>query len=251
MLCSVYQLGSVAYREAFRWQTDLLARRISGDTGDTLLLLEHPPTITVGKSGSAENILVSPAELASRGIALFFVDRGGDVTYHGPGQLVGYPIIDLKDKGRDLHRYIHDLEEALIRTLEDFGIRGGRDRSHRGVWVKRREIAAIGLRVSKWVTTHGFALNVDADLTPFSLINPCGFSDRGATSMAEVLGRGVSVAAVTERLLARFAEVFQLRLEVVSASVARAVLNNRGRGTLTRGGAYESQAAVLVQTAVA
>jgi len=246
MLCYVYQLGQVAYREAYRLQTDLLSRRINGDIGDTLLLLEHPPTITVGKSGRVENILVSPAELAEKGIPLFFVDRGGDVTYHGPGQLVGYPIIDLKNRGKDLHQYVHNLEEAVIRTLGDFGIRGGRDRSHRGVWVKQREIAAIGLRVSKWVTVHGFALNIDADLAPFSLINPCGFSDRGATSMAEVLGREIAMTAVTERLMARFAEVFQVRLETGSDNLARAVLNNKGRDTLTRCSAYESQAAVLV-----
>ncbi|HEY56302.1 MAG TPA: lipoyl(octanoyl) transferase LipB [Dehalococcoidia bacterium] len=246
MLCYVYQLGQVAYREAYRLQTDLLSRRINGDIGDTLLLLEHPPTITVGKSGRVENILVSPAELAEKGIPLFFVDRGGDVTYHGPGQLVGYPIIDLKNRGKDLHQYVHNLEEAVIRTLGDFGIRGGRDRSHRGVWVKRREIAAIGLRVSKWVTVHGFALNIDADLAPFSLINPCGFSDRGATSMAEVLGREIAMTAVTERLMARFAEVFQVRLETGSDNLARAVVNNKGRDTLTRCSAYESQATVLV-----
>ena len=246
MLCYVYQLGQVAYREAYRLQTDLLSRRINGDIGDTLLLLEHPPTITVGKSGRVENILVSPAELAEKGIPLFFVDRGGDVTYHGPGQLVGYPIIDLKNRGKDLHQYVHNLEEAVIRTLGDFGIRGGRDRSHRGVWVKQREIAAIGLRVSKWVTVHGFALNIDADLAPFSLINPCGFSDRGATSMAEVLGREIAMTAVTERLMARVAEVFQGRLETGSDNLARAVLNNKGRDTLTRCSAYESQATVLV-----
>jgi len=246
MLCYVYQLGQVAYREAYRLQTDLLSRRINGDIGDTLLLLEHPPTITVGKSGRVENILVSPAELAEKGIPLFFVDRGGDVTYHGPGQLVGYPIIDLKNRGKDLHQYVHNLEEAVIRTLGDFGIRGGRDRSHRGVWVKQREIAAIGLRVSKWVTVHGFALNIDADLAPFSLINPCGFSDRGATSMAEVLGREIAMTAVTERVMARFAEVFQVRLETGSDNLARAVLNNKGRDTLTRCSAYESQATVLV-----
>jgi lipoate-protein ligase B len=227
-------------------QTDMLARRVNGDIGDTLLLLEHPPTITVGKSGRAENILVSPAEIGERGIALFFVDRGGDVTYHGPGQLVGYPIIDLKNRGRDLHQYVHKLEEVVIRTLDDFGIRGGRDKSHRGVWVKQREIAAIGLRVRKWVTMHGFALNIDADLKPFSLIKPCGFSDRRATSMAEVLGREIAVAAVTERLLARFAEVFRVRLETGSDDVSKVLLNNKGRDKLTRCGAYENQAAVLV-----
>jgi lipoate-protein ligase B len=245
MFCSVYQLGRVAYRAAHRLQADLLARRINGDIGDTLLLLEHPPTITVGKSGSADNILVSPAELREKGITLFFVDRGGDVTYHGPGQLVGYPILDLKDKGRDIYRYVHDLEEVLMATLADFGIRAGRDRSHRGVWVERQEIAAIGLRVSKWVTWHGFALNINTDLEPFSLINPCGFSDRGATSMAALLGREIDAAAVTERLLARFAGVFQLRLEAGPADAVEAALSDKGRDTLGDGD-YERQATVLV-----
>ncbi len=245
MLCSVYQLGQVAYPKAYRLQKNLLARRVSGDIGDTMLLLEHPPTITVGKSGRVENILVSLAELAERGIALFFGDRGGDVTYHGPGQLVAYPIIDLKDKERDLHCYVHNLEESVIKTLGDFGIKGVRDRSHRGVWVKQREIAAIGLRASKWVTMHGFALNVDVDLEPYSLINPCGFSDRGATSMVEIMGRDITVAAVTERLIDRFAEVFRVRLETGSDDVARAVRNKDIDG-LMRCSEYESQAAVLV-----
>jgi len=246
MLCTVYQLGRVGYREAYQLQTDLLAQRLNGNAKDALLILEHPPTITIGKSGRPENILASQAELAEKGISVFFVDRGGDVTYHGPGQLVGYPIIDLKNRGRDLHQYVHNLEEALIGTLKDFGIRACRDRFHRGVWVENKEIAAIGLRVKKWVTMHGFALNIDADLGPFSLINPCGFSDRGATSMAAVLAQEIPMATVAERLLVRFSEVFGARIEIGSDDIGGAVLGKQGRDTLARNNNYESQTTVLV-----
>jgi lipoic acid synthetase len=177
---------------------------------------------------------VSRAELAARGISTFFNDRGGDVTYHGPGQLVGYPIIDLKCRERDLHRYINELEEVLIGTLADFGIRAARDSSHRGVWVAEQEIVAIGLRVKKWVTMHGFALNVNTDLAPFSLINPCGFSDRGATSMAALLSREAPLATVTEKLLARFSQVFWAQLELASAQATKAILAEAGGYHLAR-----------------
>jgi len=233
MLCTIYQLEQIGYSEAYQLQVELLHQRASGKIKDTLLLLEHPPTLTIGKSGKLENILASQAELAGRGIPVFFVDRGGDVTYHGPGQLVGYPIIDLRDRGRDLHQYVRDLEEVVIRTLNDFGIKASRDKAHRGAWVGDEEIAAIGLRVRKWITMHGFALNVNTNLEPFSLINPCGFSDRGATSISALLSQGIPMATVTERLLARFAEVFNARIE-------------RGTDTLARNHTYESKTAILV-----
>lgn len=238
MAVTVYELSRVGYREAYQLQTRILEDRVKGILGDTLLLLEHPHTVTVGKSGSTDNILVSPEELAARGIALFFIDRGGDVTYHGPGQLVGYPIIDLRARERDLHRYVSELEEVLIRTMSDFGITAGRDPGHRGVWVANREIAAIGLRVKKWVAMHGFALNVNTDLGPFSLINPCGFSDRGATSMAARLGHEIPMEKVTEKLLGHFAEVFGVGIEIGPANVvskmlkeASEVLSHAGEGT--------------------
>jgi lipoate-protein ligase B len=245
MLCSAYQLGRVGYLEAYKLQTDLLNRRVNGAIGDTLLLLEHPPTITIGKSGKAENILVSRTELRERGISLFFIDRGGDVTYHGPGQLVGYPIIDLKSRGKDLHQYVHDLEEVIIRALSDFGIAGTRDDSHRGVWVGGREMAAIGLRVRKWVTIHGFALNVNTDLEPFSLINPCGFRDREATSMAAVLAQEIEVPAVTEKILARFSEVFSVEMKLGRDNINRAMLVE-GRDTVVGNHADETETAILV-----
>jgi lipoate-protein ligase B len=215
MLCSVYQLGRVGYREAYHLQANLLDRRIDDGITDTFLLLEHPPTISVGKSGKPENILASQRELRERGIPLFFSDRGGDVTYHGFGQLVVYPIISLKNREKDLHRYVYDLEEVVIRTLGDFGIVATRDESHRGVWVSGKEMAAIGLRVRKWVTMHGFALNMNMDLEPFSLINPCGFTDRGATSMAVVLAQEIPMAAVIERVLARFSKVFNAEMKLL------------------------------------
>ena len=232
MLCSAYPLGLVGYLEAYKLQTDLLDCRVNRAIGDILLLLEHPPTITIGKSGKPENILASQTELRERGISLFFIDRGGDVTYHGPGQLVVYPIIDLKKRGSDLYQYIYDLEEVIIRTLGDFGIRAVRDKSHRGVWVADKEMAAIGLRVRRWVTMHGFALNVNTDLAPFSLINPCGFTDRGATSMAVVLAQEIPMAAVSDRILAHFSEVCNAEMKLGLDSVNREMLVKIGGDTL-------------------
>ena len=212
--CTVYRLGLIEYSQAYRLQRSLLEQRAKGERGDTLLLLEHPPTITVGASGKLENILVPRSRLTGAGISTFFADRGGDVTYHGPGQLVGYPIIDLRERERDVHRYLGGLEEVLIRTLADFSIRGSRDRAHAGVWVGNKEIAAIGLKVKRWVTMHGFALNVNVDLLPFSFINPCGFSHRKATSISALASQYVPMTTVSERLLAHFSKVFNVQLVV-------------------------------------
>ena len=170
--------------------------------------MEHPPTITIGKSGTLDNILVSGDKLSQQGISLFFIDRGGDVTYHGPGQLVGYPIVDLKQREKDLHCYIKNLEEVILRTLKDFSINGDRDERHPGVWINEEEIAAIGLSVRKWVSMHGFALNINTDLEHFSFINPCGFSNRRATSMSKILGRDVPMEEVTKSLISHFYNVF-------------------------------------------
>jgi len=232
MLCIVYQLGLITYSEAYHLQRQLLCQRVNNEIEDTLLLLEHPPTITIGKSGKLENVLASQAQLAEAGVSLFFVDRGGDVTYHCPGQLVAYPIIDLRQRGRDAHQYVRDLEEVIIRTLNDFSIDACRDRGHAGVWVKNKEIAAIGLRISKWVSMHGFALNVNTDLEQFSLINLCGFPDRKATSISALLSQDVSMETVTEKLLARFSEVFDSQME-------------QGVDILA-GATYERKAAALV-----
>jgi len=213
MRCAVLELGLVDYVAACDLQAGLARRRAGQEIDDVMLLLEHPPTVTIGKSGSPENVLAPGETLSEKGIQVFFTDRGGDVTYHGPGQLIGYPIVDLRNRDRDLHRYVHDLEETLIRTVADFGIEAQRDRGHRGVWVGSDELAAVGLRVKEWVTLHGFGLNVNTDLRPFSLINPCGFPDRSATSMSALLGREVAMSVVTERLLACFSEVVDAELE--------------------------------------
>ena len=211
--CIAVKLGMIEYQEAYQLQKRLHRKRISGEIPDALLLLEHPPTLTVGKSGSLENVLVSREELARKGISMFFIGRGGDVTYHGPGQLVAYPIIDLTQRGKDIHGFVRDLEEVIIFTLEDFSISSTRDESHPGVWVGKEEIAAIGLSVRRWVSMHGMALNVNTNLEHFSFINPCGFSDRKATSMSKLLGYNLSMEAVTERLISRFSDVFDTPAE--------------------------------------
>lgn len=212
MTCTVYRLGLVEYHAAYRLQAELVSKRISDKINDTLLLLEHPDIITIGKSGTIDNVLVPQEQLESKGISLVFVDRGGDVTYHGPGQLVGYPIINLKKRGEDLHQYVRDIEEIIIRTVNDFGIKACRDESHPGVWVDNQEIAAIGIRLKKWVTMHGFALNVNTDLDKFSLINPCGFSDRKATSVSKLLSQDVSMTVVIRSLVSHFAAVFDVQI---------------------------------------
>ena len=224
MICTVYQLGRIGYREAYYLQRQLQQQRVNGCIGDTLLILEHPPTITIGKSGKLLNILVSQGRLLSDGVHIFWTDRGGDVTYHGPGQLVGYPIIDLKDRGKDIRRYVHDIEEVIIRTLSDFGIRGCRNRSHPGVWVRNKQIAAIGLKIKTWVSMHGFALNVNTDLEKFSLINPCGLSEIKVTSCSRLLSHEVSMEEVATVLLAHFSEVFNVQIEIGSSDLMRSLL---------------------------
>jgi len=216
MVCTVYQLGLIAYSEAYHLQTKLLYQRARGKIKDTLVLLEHPPTITIGKSGKMENVLASKSQLSKEGISVLLVDRGGDVTYHGPGQLVGYPIIDLKNRGKDVHRYVYDLEDVILRTISDFGLKCSRDIAHAGVWAEEEEIAAIGLKIRWWISMHGFALNVTPELKHFSFINPCGFANRKATSMSKLLSQDVPMESVIERLLAQFSHVFNTSIELGS-----------------------------------
>lgn len=205
---TIWKLGLVEYSRAYKLQKSLHYQRVTQEIPDVLLLLEHPPTITIGKSGTVENILVTRECLSREGVALFFVDRGGDATYHGPGQIVGYPIMDLRLRKKDIRTFVHDIEEAIILTMRDFSIFPGRDDSHPGVWVEREELAAIGLGVRRWVSIHGFAINVDPNMKHFNLINPCGFSDRKATSMSEILGKKLSMETVLERLVVNFSKVF-------------------------------------------
>lgn len=189
---------------------DLVRRRQAGVLGDTLLLLEHPPTITLGRGTNDADLLTDIPTLRAGGIAVERADRGGEITYHAPGQLVGYPVLDLRAHGQDLHRYLRDLEEVLIRTLAQFGLAGGRIPGLTGVWVGGAKIAAIGIKVSRWVSMHGFALNVNPDLSPMRRdIVPCGIKDRGVTSLAELLpGGGPTRAEVEPRVVAAFAGVF-------------------------------------------
>ena len=210
MACRVYEAGQMTYRDAYHLQRALRRLRIEAAIPDVLLILEHPPTLSVGKRGRMENVLVPMEELKRDGIALFFSGRGGDVTYHGPGQMVAYPILSLKDRGRDVHRYVRNLEAVALRTLNDFGITAERDESHAGVWVGGAEIAAIGLSIRKWVTMHGLALNVAPDLSHFSLIHPCGLAGVKATSMAELLGGPVSMRAVAASFVRHFSTVLEM-----------------------------------------
>ena len=196
------------YDEAWALQRRLVDERLRSEIPDTLILLEHPPVITLGRSGTPEHLLGSEAELEKRGVAFVETDRGGDITFHGPGQIVGYAIVDIDARGRDLHRYLRDLETVVIRALAEFRIRAGRAQGLTGVWVGDAKVAAIGIRVSRWVTHHGFALNVDTDLSYFDLIVPCGIADRRVTSMESLLGHPVDRERVEDALGRAFAEVF-------------------------------------------
>ena len=190
-------------------QAQLVERRRCGQVPDTLLLLEHPHVITLGSSAHQEHVLLSEPELAARGIGLFEAGRGGDVTYHGPGQLVAYPILDLKPDRRDLHLYLRSLEDVLLRTLSAFAIKGRRDESATGVWVDDAKVAAIGIRVSSgWITSHGFALNADTDLSFFDAIVPCGLSGRPVTSVSHLLGRTVTPRETAPAVVQALREVF-------------------------------------------
>jgi lipoate-protein ligase B len=211
----VRRLGRVPYAEGLELQRALVEDRKHDRIPDTLLLLEHPHVLTVGvKRGGSDHILASPERLAALDVTVSDTGRGGDVTYHGPGQVVGYPIINLKPGRQDVHRYVRDLEEVMIRACGDFGVSAERLTGLTGAWVNHRlrgleKIGAIGVRIARWITSHGFALNVNVDLEYFQLIVPCGIRDRGVTSLEAQLGRKIPLAAVEEALIAQFASVFE------------------------------------------
>jgi lipoyl(octanoyl) transferase len=206
---AVRRLGLVPYAEGLELQARLVKERREGVVPDTLLLLQHPHVITLGTGTHPENVLADEEERRRRGIELFETGRGGDVTYHGPGQLVGYPIVDLKPDRCDLHAYLRDLEEMLIRVVADYGLTGTRREGMTGVWVGDRKLAAIGVRVSSgWITSHGFALNVSTDLSYFGAIVPCGITAYGVGSLESELGRPVDLNQVQDRVEVHFSAIF-------------------------------------------
>jgi lipoyl(octanoyl) transferase len=222
-------LGVIEYGEAWKLQEELLLQNTSlkirvakgEDTGETthhLLFCEHPAVYTLGKSGKEEHVLISQEELAKRNIAYYPTNRGGDITFHGPGQVVGYPIIDLERFFTDIGKYLRHLEDVIILTLRDYGIDGARSQGETGVWIdpdvkmKARKICAMGVRCSRWVTMHGFALNVNTDLDYFSLIVPCGIPDKQVTSLQKELGREVDMEEVKQLLKKNFENVFHAQL---------------------------------------
>src|SRR5215510_8227067 len=201
----VRRLGRMPYAEALAMQRELVEERRAGRIGDVLLLVEHPHVLTLGVRGDGgRSHILAPAErLTALDVAVHEAGRGGDITYLGPGQLVGYPIIDLKPDRCDVHRYVRDLEEVLIRVAADHGIQAGRLSGLTGVWVGGEKLAAIGVRIARWITSHGFALNVSTNLEFFNLIVPCGISDRGVTSLSRLVGRKINQAEVEDRVIQR------------------------------------------------
>jgi lipoyl(octanoyl) transferase len=205
----VRKLGRIPYAQGLDLQAQLVAGRQAGDIPDQLLLLEHDPVFTLGRNARRDNVLFSEDALRERGFDVFESGRGGDVTYHGPGQVVGYPIIDLSPDRRDVHRYVRDLEEVMIRCCGDYAVEAGRVSGLTGAWVGTEKVGAIGVRISRWVTSHGFALNVVNDLSAFDLIVPCGIRDRGVTSLERLLGQAVPLDEVMDGLTTHFAAVFE------------------------------------------
>lgn len=206
---SVRRLGRIRYAAALELQEELVRQRQAGEIEDTLLLLEHEPVFTLGRNARAANVLFPAEQLRERGFDVHDVGRGGDVTYHGPGQVVGYPILDLSPDRRDVHRYVRDLEEVMIRTCAAYGVMAGRIAGLTGCWVGENKIGAIGVRISRWVTSHGFAFNVTPEaLAPFRLIVPCGIRDKGITTLEKEAGRPASLDDVMDRLTENLAAVF-------------------------------------------
>jgi lipoyl(octanoyl) transferase len=210
--CDLRQLHTVTYENGMKLQQRLAEMRQRDEIGDQLLLLEHPPVITLGRGGKATNLLASPDVLRRENVRFFETTRGGDITYHGPGQIVGYPIVHLGEGNRDVRKYVTMLEEVLIRTVAEYGIVAERREGKRGIWVGNSKIAAIGVRIARWVTSHGWALNVNTNLDHFRLITPCGLHGTGVTSIENETGRRVPLPEVRECLARKFAEVFEREL---------------------------------------
>ncbi|MCU0333250.1 MAG: lipoyl(octanoyl) transferase LipB [Ignavibacteriaceae bacterium] len=201
-------LGFIDYKEAWDLQQEIHSKRVANEADDFLFLLEHPNTYTLGKTAHKENLVGSEDYLKQNQISVYDIDRGGDITYHGPGQIVGYPIIDLNNWFKDTHKYLRALEEVIIKTCENYGLQCGRNEKHTGVWIDDRKIAAIGIKVSRWVTMHGFAFNINTDLNLFKGIIPCGIQDKSVTSLSKELKKEIDTNEVKEILLRNFFTLF-------------------------------------------
>jgi len=216
----IVDLGLISWVEAYALQQRIVAARKAGEIDDVFLLCEHPHVITLGRSANRANLLASEHVLRQKGVELHATNRGGDITYHGPGQIVGYPILNLNNIRRDVGWYVRTLEEVMIRASADFGVSAFRVPGKTGIWVKagdnEEKLAAIGVHISRWVTSHGFAFNGSTDLRYFDLIIPCGIADRKATSLEKLLGRGVSLDEVKPHLIQHFAELFSFSSRVIS-----------------------------------
>lgn len=211
----IVDLGLTDYETAYRSQMELVAKRKLGEVDDSVIITEHRPVFTLGRMGRKHNLLASDAALSEKGIKVLSVDRGGDITFHGPGQLVLYPIIDLKARGRDLHRYLRDLESVIISFLNTYGIIAEQLKDKTGVWVGNRKIASIGIGTSNWVTYHGASVNIDVDLDYFSMIHPCGMKDVTMTSLSAITGSAVTTREAKGRLLECFKRLFAIHQEVL------------------------------------
>ncbi len=209
--CLLVNAGLIEYEKAHSMQKNFLERRINNESPDVLILAEHEPVITAGRGFREENLLVSEAELEKENIRLYRIERGGDATYHGPGQIMGYPIIDLSGYNRDVHWFVRSIEQVIIETLRDFGINGLRAETHPGVWVDGMKIASIGIAVRKWVAYHGFCLNVCPRMENFSFINPCGLDYNVLTSMERILKKKVSLEDVREKITRHYSRIFNIR----------------------------------------
>jgi len=210
--CFIVNLGLIDYKKALYLQEKILkAKREKKMKEDVLLLLEHPPTITIGKKGSTGEILINKIKLKENGISVYEIGRGGKVTYHGPGQLVGYPILNLANYGKDLHLYLRNLEEVIIATLKKFGILATRKKGLTGVWVNDKKIASIGIQVKNWISMHGFALNVSCDLGYFELIQPCGMESKIMSSLEVILKEKIELEDVIAKLIPSFIKIFEIK----------------------------------------
>ncbi len=212
-------LGLVDYAKAWELQKQVFDKRVIGDTDDTFFMLEHPNTYTLGKTADKHNLIGSEDFLQKQGISVFEIDRGGDITYHGPGQIVGYPIIDLKNWKQDTHLYLRNIEETIIKVLDFYGIKAGRKEKYTGVWIGERKISAIGVKISRWVTMHGFAFNINTDLNLFNGIIPCGIRDKEVTSLERELGYRQDINEVKRKILEVFIKQFDYNKVSIVSSV--------------------------------